>query len=86
MKPIAPTPRRSFLKQLGTAAFAAPFVTRGLLAALRDVMGSTTPIVVFVQDVKQEKIVSEFNKELQAKGKPGILTAKTVKEAVKKAV
>ncbi len=33
MKPIAPTPRRSFLKQLGTAAFAAPFVTRGLMAA-----------------------------------------------------
>lgn len=36
MKPIAhtsPLPRRSFLKQLGTAAFAAPFITSGLRAA-----------------------------------------------------
>ncbi|NDF01125.1 MAG: gfo/Idh/MocA family oxidoreductase, partial [Verrucomicrobia bacterium] len=33
MKHTVQSPRRSFLKQLGTAAFAAPFVTRGLLAA-----------------------------------------------------
>ena len=30
---FSPLPRRSFLKQLGTAAFAAPFVTSGLRAA-----------------------------------------------------
>ena len=60
-------------------------ITHGLLAALRDVMGATTPIVVFVNNAQQEEIVAEFNKDLKAKGKNIILTAKTVKDAVAKA-
>lgn len=61
-------------------------ITRGLLAALRDVLGNTVPIVVFTSDPKQEQIVADFNKEvLAAKDLRPILTAKTVKEAEDKA-
>lgn len=61
-------------------------ITRGILGALRDVMGNTIPIVVFTSDAKQKEIVEDFNKEVLAeKDLLPILTAETVEEAEAKA-
>jgi hypothetical protein len=52
-----------------------------LLAVARDIAGEFSPVVVFISDEAQQKIVEAMNLELKAQNRSLILTAKTVRQA-----